>query len=185
MKKLFIAGHFYAQEYLLQEINKMQKALFHAKINWVPNENFHCTLKFLGNTPEEKIDDIKRAMIRAFSGVEKKEIQWNQLALFGSKYKPRVLWLGCKENTFLKDLHLCLKKELLLEGFEYDSQNFVPHVTLGRIKELNDKNSLNELIRHYDLIEFQKSILSELSLMESVLSSKGVLYNNLFTMSLS
>lgn len=185
MKKLFIASHFYAQKYLLQEINNMQKALFHAKINWVPSENFHCTLKFLGNTPEEKIDIIKKAMTKAFKGVGKKEIKWDQLVIFGSKYKPRVICLGCKENIFLKDLYLSLKKELILEGFEYDSQNFVPHITLARIKELNDKYALNKLIKDYDLIEFQSFVFSELSLMESILTPKGVVYNNLYTIPLS
>ena len=62
MKRLFAAIKVTPDENFLKIYYGLMKGLHFAKINWVKPENMHLTLKFFGETPEEKIELINNVI---------------------------------------------------------------------------------------------------------------------------
>ena len=146
MKRLFIAIKLISDNNLLKIYYSLKQALRHDKIRWIDPDNFHLTFKFLGNTPEDKIDiisDVIKKTIKAYSILN---IELNSTSVFGSSYEPRVIWFGIKDHKQLKSLAVELINNLDTAGFPKDRQNFVPHFTIGRITKIIDKQVFNHTI---------------------------------------
>jgi len=94
--------------------------------------NFHLTLRFIGEMPEETIPDIKQAMVEASESISSFEIMINHLGRFQKKNK-NILWLGSQTNSLLNQLHFNLDNQLEEKiHLTQTKQSFLPHVTLGR-----------------------------------------------------
>ena len=70
-------------------------------------------------------------------------------------------------------------------GFERDRQNFVPHLTIGRIKFIQDKNHFSRVIGGYKGQEFERMVVNEFELIESRLQPTGPVYTVLESFELS
>src|SRR5574341_1768844 len=62
------------------------------QLRWVRPEGIHLTLKFLGETPAEKVQAIKGALSGAVEGVAPHALALGALGTFGGR-SPRVLWI--------------------------------------------------------------------------------------------
>lgn len=177
MKRLFIAIPFVADHHFRNEWRNIRSNLTGENLKWIPEKNLHLTLKFLGITPNEKVPELARIIDNSFENIKPKLIHWNKIGVFGSKYKPKVIWLGCEEEDYFNNLYQSLKNKLEATGFVYDSQNFVPHISLSRIKNPINKEKLENLVNSYRDIELQTSEVNEIVLMESVFKPKGAEYS--------
>ena len=101
-------------------------------VRWVELEQYHITLKFLGDVHPEKLERVQRALDRVASSTPAFEVRMGGFGAFPTIRKPRVLWVGADPSPALR----CLKQDLewaLAEcGFEREMQAFHPHLTLGR-----------------------------------------------------
>jgi len=185
MKRLFIATKLKPDDNTLRIYNSMRRVLGYNKIRWVEPDNFHLTFKFLGNTPESKIPlviDVIKKTVETY-GIINMDI--NKVGIFGSRYNPRVIWLGIDENKQLKKLGLDLINNLDEVGFLKDRQNFVPHITVGRISKITDKQLFNSDIDKVKGAFLQQTIVDKIVLFESILSRKGPLYNEIYCTSMT
>jgi 2'-5' RNA ligase len=99
---------------------------------WIDPENYHITLRFIGDvdgrTAGEVIDALDRlANSQAFS------IKLNHLGTFGGD-KPRALFAGVEVNSTLTQLQAAQERVLQRLGLDPESRKFTPHVTLARLK---------------------------------------------------
>ena len=179
MKRLFIAVKLIPNDNLLKIYYSLQKALQHDYIRWVPPDNFHLTLKFLGNTPDEKISIISDVISKSVTSFKPINLELNHSGVFGSKYKPRVIWFGIRENKHLQKLGIELLNNLDDAGFPKDRQNFVPHLTVGRITKVMDKLLFNNEMEKLRNAFLQKIIVDRVILFESILTSKVPIYNEI------
>lgn len=185
MKRLFAAIELLPDKTFGDNLSELHNALKHERITWVSGHNFHLTLKFFGETSEEKIPAIKEALHSGTAGVPAFDICFNRMGIFGSVYNPKVIWLGAETNPALDQLFSQLKAELEKSGFAYDRQNFVPHLTLGRIRQISDKAAFQRVIGNYrDAFHLEQKIVS-LQLYESVLTPNGPVYTTLNTIHLN
>ncbi len=185
MKRLFIATKLKPDDNTLRIYNSMRRVLGYNKIRWVEPDNFHLTFKFLGNTPESKIPlviDVIKKTVETY-GIINMDI--NKVGIFGSRYNPRVIWLGIDENKQLKKLGLDLINNLDEVGFLKDRQNFVPHITVGRISKITDKQLFNSDIDKVKGAFLQQTIVDKIVLFESILSRKSPLYNEIYCTSMT
>lgn len=146
------------------------------RIKWVDPTNMHITLKFFGETNETRIHEIVQAVQNISNVTATFQLSVNNIGIFGSSYKPRVIWCEIEDNGDIKDLASGLSGEFEKIGFPDDRQNFVPHLTLGRIKELKHKRSFQTRIDQFKALYFQQFVVNELFLFESVLSKTGPVY---------
>jgi 2'-5' RNA ligase len=176
MKRLFVAIKILPQQRLLNTFYDLKKELKHEKINWVNEENLHFTLKFIGNTHAIDIQKVIEPLEDIALNTETFELEVEDLGVFGSRYKPRVIWAGIKKNTSLYELGENVLSGLDEAGFKRDRQNFVPHITLGRIKYIRNKNRLKEMVDRNRSKLFQKNLVKSFYLYESVLLKEGPSY---------
>ena len=181
MKRLFAAMELHPDKAFTDTLSKLQAALKRERITWVSSHNLHLTLNFFGETIEEKIQEIEEAMLQGAAGVPSFEICFDRTGIFGSSYNPKVIWLGAELNPALNKLFSQLKTELEKAGFAYDRQNFVPHLTLGRIREISDKAFFQQVIGDYREVFSLKQKIGSVQLYESVLTPKGPIYKTLYT----
>jgi len=179
MKRTFIAIKLQPTEDLQRMMDCLQKNLEYEKrnINWCRLDQMHLTLKFIGATPDEDIPKITNAMQTLSQRHSSFEMQFDRTGVFGSNRSPRVLWLGMKnEPKVLYDLANDVLDTFDSIGYPRDRQNFVPHVTLCRIKHLIDKDFFFKL---YNAIEQKPYIdikVKEFSFLQSFLNPDGARY---------
>ncbi|MEI7501031.1 MAG: RNA 2',3'-cyclic phosphodiesterase [Bacteroidota bacterium] len=176
MKRLFAALKIRPDFEFLLEYHKLMHELRYEQIKWVEEHNIHVTLKFFGGTEERKIPEICSVMKKRASATASIELKLSRLGIFGSSYAPRVIWVGIEPYTELSTLMQNIHCDLQTIGFELDSQNLVPHLTLGRIKLLHDKIIFNRTIDQYKPICSLPILISEIILFESILRHNGPEY---------
>ena len=104
-------------------------------MRWVAPEQFHYTLKFLGETPVEKVSGITAVARRIAAQHAPLSLTLAGLGAFPNPRRPQVLWVGAKEGVpVLTRLAESLEKELAGLGFPPENRRFNPHLTLARIK---------------------------------------------------
>lgn len=181
MKRLFAAIKIHPSASYISLFNEISSSLHHERIKWVEPENTHLTLKFFGETDENKIPAIQQAIETAVAQSEPFAIKIANTGIFGSRYDPKVIWFGIDKQDELKNLAQNIFTELAKCGWEKDRQNFVPHLTIGRIKELMDKLLFQRIISKYNTVEIQEEKVTEIILYESLLRRDGPLYVNVFS----
>lgn len=173
MKRLFIAIKINPEENLINIYKKLQRLLVYDSIRWCSYENLHLTLKFLGNTPTEKIPQIVDIVNEVNNSTEKHNIIMKGLGVFGSRYNPKVIWCGIEKNDQIIKAHKLLTENLKEVGIYPDNQNFVPHLTLARINNIRDKIAFTNFISSYKDVEIQNTLASDIYLYESKLQYKA------------
>ncbi|PID94238.1 MAG: RNA 2',3'-cyclic phosphodiesterase [Bacteroidetes bacterium] len=145
-------------------------------IVWTKPENYHLTLLFLGDIPEKYVSDILELMGAVAYDVDPFTLRVEKVGLFGSRYAPRVIWVGAQPTEILTTLHERLSKVMEEVGYVADRQNFVPHLTLGRIKKVADKKQLQRVLESQREALLYSGKVEEIVLYESVLSREGPIY---------
>jgi len=177
MKRLFIALPIHPDPQLIQLVASLKSDLRYDSINWVNITHLHLTLKFVGATKEETIPTIKQAMQRATDGIRPFNMAFDKLGVFGSSYNPRVIWIGLHHpNAMLNQLADKVLNEMDAIGFKRDRQNFVSHLTLGRIREIVDKPFFQQTLQRQPQVVFQQTEVYKIVLIESILNREGPSY---------
>ncbi|MEI8202123.1 MAG: RNA 2',3'-cyclic phosphodiesterase [Bacteroidota bacterium] len=183
-RRLFIAVEIPTDSMLIEHVATLQKLTRNDKIKWVELHNLHITLRFIGETPESLLKPIIKSLQNLSETYVSFECTLAKLGIFGSSYNPRVIWLGISGKEHFQALSLKINQALQLAGIEMDSRPFVPHLTLGRINQCNDKNNLREVVEKMSG-GFKKEIKVEaFHLIESKLTPKGPIYTKLHSIPL-
>jgi len=179
MKRLFIAVDIELLSEFQELTRQLQFDLRHDNIVWVKSGLQHLTLRFLGETPDFKIEPLVNAISNVANSTHPFELQLDKMGVFGSKHSPETLWYGFSEFSLFKNLFEKLEKELVQIGFQENYGNFVPHITIGRIKKVDNKKRFWETIEKLQP-QFTQSIpVTHLKLIQSKLTNDGPKYKTL------
>jgi 2'-5' RNA ligase len=157
-----------------------KKSLPDSHINWVDPDNFHITLKFLGEISSEQRDDVITVVKDISKNFSPFSFQIKGAGVFKNVKHPRVLWLGLEETKLFKNLFHSIESGLVPLGFAKESKPFNPHLTLARIKFLKDTVRLGQLIENYKGVNIDSIQVGSLIVYESLLQKKGAVYSELF-----
>ncbi|MEE8167648.1 MAG: RNA 2',3'-cyclic phosphodiesterase [Candidatus Hydrothermarchaeales archaeon] len=144
----------------------------------VKPENLHLTLNFLGEIPQEKIDDIYDVMKNSLK-TSPFNVDLHGLGAFPSVKRIRVIWVGFRENAdkFIQ-MNCDLEENLERLGFKREYR-FHPHLTIARVKSPRGKEELQALLEKYKDVNFGVLHVSKVELKKSVLTPKGPIYSTL------
>jgi 2'-5' RNA ligase len=105
-------------------------------IRWVPPENAHLTLKFLGDLEREAVPGVEAALAAVCARHGPFGVRLSgMLGAFPAERRASVLWAGISEGS--EDLSLLAADvEAALEplGFPAAGRPYRPHLTLGRAR---------------------------------------------------
>jgi len=149
------------------------------KPSWAKPENIHLTLKFLGDTETGKID----SMVNILEGIAGKsfgfEISVKGVGTFPAAGNPRVIWVGIEENKDMLQLYNNIEEGLATLGFEKERRDFKPHLTLGRIKFLNDRAGLKRGLEKVAGLNLARFAVAGFALFKSTLTPEGAIHTRL------
>jgi len=158
---------------------KLKKA--EADVKWVEPQNLHFTLKFLGEVPEERVEEVKAAVKRAISGFSPFKLELKGVGYFGSKSFLRVIWISGKSQEAVK---LMERLEEELKSFRPEEREKNLHLTLGRVRSGRGREELLKAISDLSETELGEFEVREVKLKESRLSPKGPQYRDIAVFSL-
>lgn len=179
--RLFLALDIADNEIVNEKLNLLKKKLNGNAINWAKPENMHLTLKFMGNTPAHKIGIYDEIFKQEAANTQVFSLKFKRLGIFGSSYQPKVVWVGFETNDEIESLASRVKSRLEAKGFPFDRQNFVPHITLGRIVNLHDKKYFFSIIDSLDNFPDDSITIDYMRLYNSELTENGPFYKPMGT----
>jgi 2'-5' RNA ligase len=168
---------------LSEQMGQLTRSLGDESIRWIKVSNIHLTLKFLGETPENKVDQIQQALGNIASRFSSFEMQIRNFGCFPNIRKPRVFWIGVHEPTgIIKKLHAAIETDLEGLGFSKEGRPFRAHLTLGRLRKHVPSSDLRDLTKHLETVqvgELGTEIVREVCLIRSILRPSGAEYTRL------
>lgn len=98
---------------------------------WIDRENFHITLRFIGDVDHRTADDL----INGLDRVHRTQFDLSLVGagLFGSR-KPHSIWAGVQPSPQLNALQADIERVCQRIGLPPEPRKFTPHVTLARLK---------------------------------------------------
>ena len=155
---------------------------------WVSAESLHITLKFVGEWPTERLEELKRAL----AGVrgQPAEITFSGAGFFPAPKSARVFWIGIQAGPELASLAAAIDTVTSALNIESEKRPFAPHLTLARTgsgrpqRMSSDRGNasfkrLQEKLPAMPAPAFGTMSPREFFLYESKLSPKGAQYTKL------
>ena len=159
----------------LAEIQRELRPITHT-VRWVAPESIHITLKFIGEAPETRLDEIHGAL----TGLTWKPftVTVHRVGFFPGNRSPRVFWAGMEAPT-MQGLAEEIDARMERLGFEKEKRAFRPHITLARAKDTRMDSSLVAGAGKFEEHEFGSFAVDRVFLFKSTLKSGGAVYDKL------
>jgi RNA 2',3'-cyclic 3'-phosphodiesterase len=143
---------------------------------WVVPESIHITLRFLGEIPDKRLDEIDAAL----TGLTWKPftITVHGVGFFPGTRSPRVFWAGMEAPT-MKGLAEQLDTRMERLGFEKEKRAFRPHLTMARAKGTRIDSSLVTAAAKYEEHDFGSFAVDRIFLFKSTLKPSGAVHEKL------
>ncbi|ASJ03609.1 2'-5' RNA ligase [Thermococcus profundus] len=146
-----------------------------AKIKFVERENFHVTLKFLGEIDEATAEEVKKALAEIAKKHKKHRAKVKGIGVFPNPNYVRVIWAGIENDEGIKAIANDVEREMRRLGFKKD-KDFVAHITIGRVKFVRDKLELAMALKDLANEDFGEFDVEAIELKKSTLTPKGPIY---------
>lgn len=184
MKKLFFAlnatdplATSFLPTYKKLRINADKRDL---TIKWVPADNYHITISFLGNRPAEQLPALEECLKGVCESFSPFDLKVEDIGAFASEHDARVLWLGIQNKKILNSLKNDLEYKLAANDLlqvQSDEKDYVPHLTFARLK---NPKSVKDMISPFKRKSFGKIHVNEVILYESKMQGLFPVYIPLF-----
>lgn len=184
MKRTFIAVKVEAGDKLRDLVTLLKAELKSESVRWVDTDHLHITLAFLGDTSDETINQVITILQNTCEEFGEINFRIKGLGVFRSINDPRVIWAGTESTEKLESLFKILQTGLESIAIRSEAREFKPHLTLGRVKWLKNKATLERLVDQFDKTIFNEVYVPEVILFESILQQSGPLYLPIFIASL-
>lgn len=145
--------------------------------NFTPKENFHLTLRFIGEATGQDIEFLKEAMTETALRNRKFTLVLDKIGFFPRGTRG-VLWAGVEQNAALVRIFSGLEKNLSKQGFPREKKGLSPHITLGR--EVEPFRGFREVQRKI-VVEKKTMLVTKISLMESVRIGPKLVYRPIYS----
>lgn len=148
-------------------------------VKWVPLDNFHVTLTFLGETPTEEIPLLEKALEQVCANFAPFDVKIDDVGAFSNEHDARVLWLGVQKKRRLQELKEQLESSLTEQNLLHhkDERDFSPHLTFGRLR---NPRSVKDMISPFKRKSFGKIHVNEIILYESKMQGIYPVYVPIF-----
>jgi RNA 2',3'-cyclic 3'-phosphodiesterase len=162
---------------------QLKPRLADAPVRWVPIENIHLTLKFLGDVSEKNLEILKKIMSKVISGTRPFVISVGGLGAFPKIQNPRVIWIGLEGPPELFSLQKSLELETARLGYSREERSFSPHLTLGRVSRSassRDIRLIADALMDFKIGFLGVARIDSVCLYRSELRPGGAAYTRLF-----
>jgi len=154
-------------------------------VRWVPKQNIHLTLKFLGNVSTTNLVVLENVLSSVVAQHHFFTVQVGGLGAYPKVRSPRVIWIGVETTPELIALQGAVDKETDRMGYPSERRPYSAHLTLGRVSRnatLQDVERIsNFLMEHKNVGVLGSILVRAVHLYRSDLRPDGAVYTRLFT----
>ncbi len=144
-------------------------------LRWVRPENFHVTLKFIGEAAGAELEDIK-AELRGVRPEGPVRATFRGLGYSWDARRRGVFWVTMEVTETMKMLAAQINRRLERLGMPAEERDFLPHLTLARFKRPNALPAIRAAVEEHQGREFGSLLAEEFHLIESKLGPGGSKY---------
>ena len=146
-------------------------------LRWVPPENLHFTLKFLGGITPPQLAGVVAAAREVAARTQRFSITLAGLGAFPSARRPRVVWVGVSSGAdHLVALAEHLDVVLRPAHASREDRPFRPHLTIARVRDAAPARDLSDEIGVLRELEWGSQTVGAILVMESHLRPSGAIY---------
>ncbi|MEA3335808.1 MAG: RNA 2',3'-cyclic phosphodiesterase [Chloroflexota bacterium] len=160
--------------------NRLQRDLPPKVVRWVRPGAMHLSLRFLGDTPSERVDAVIDGMKSATRGFTPFSLAVAGFGCFPNPRRARVLWAGVPQvPKGLTGLHRTTDLQMAKLGWSRERRAFTPHLTLGRVNKRvssQDLRVLEKVLSRTSAGQLGNIPVGELVLFRSQLQPGGAVY---------
>ena len=149
------------------DLNFMQGGIMGAR--WIDRENFHITLRFIGDIDDAMGRDIAEALEDA--AIQPFALSIKGIDVFGGN-KPHAIIARLAESPELIRLQASQERICQSVGLEPEGRKFIPHVTLARLRDA-DQRALRSFIESHALYHSRSFVVERFVLFSSKPSRGG------------
>lgn len=160
----------------LPEAVRQRLALVRAPLpgaRWIPPENMHVTLRFIGEVEPPVATDIDAALSRVTAPAF--DIRLAGLGTFGSRGRVRALWAGVEKSDALGHLQAKIEAACMNAGLAPEGRKFHPHITLARCKNVREELAA-EFVATYEGFDLPAIPVDAFTLYSSHMGRSGAVY---------
>lgn len=151
-----------------------------ADVAWVKPENFHLTLKFLGETPDAQLADIQAALDLTAAARAAFDLELRGMGCFPERGVPRVVWVGASTGRdALAALARDVESAMEELRFPRERREFAAHLTIGRVRGPRGTERLRRLVEAEAETGLGRCVVDEVRLYRSTLAPGDSIYEML------
>ena len=173
---------------ILERIDQMsldlRSRLEEIPVRWVPADNIHLTLKFLGNVSTANLEMLKEIMGNVVANHHECDISVGGIGAFPKTHNPRVIWVGMEVPQELISLQHNIEIETARLGYSREHRPFSPHLTFGRVSRnasSQDVRAIAEILDNYKVGFLGATRITSVYLYRSDLKPEGAVYTPIYT----
>jgi 2'-5' RNA ligase len=165
---------------LIDELTRLVDRLrVAAHLRWSAPHNFHITTKFIGEWPQERLDDVT-ARLKPLGCRRAIDLSIRGIGWLPNAHSPRILFVGIETSSELEQLASDTDSALAPLGVESETRKFSPHLTLARIKDAAiPLGPLRAVIGKLESLEFGRFTANSFHLYLSKTGPAGSIYTQL------
>jgi len=149
---------------------------------WARSDQFHLTLRFLGDVPADGVEDLKKSVGAVCRNVRPLFLRAEGVGFFPNPRSPRIIWVGIDDREGrLIDLQKQIETAVGQFSPDPGEKNFTGHATLGRLKNPRPAD-IRDLASRAQSLEkrlFGEWTAHEIEIIRSELSPVGARYTSL------
>jgi 2'-5' RNA ligase len=148
-------------------------------VRWVPGENIHLTIKFLGDVSLASLEMLTTMLQSEAARHPQFEFSVGGLGAFPTPRRPRVVWVGIEAPAELASLQRGVETEMARLGYAPEDRPFSPHLTLGRVTRnagSDDLHRLSQILETYKVGFLGVTRVQAIYLFRSDLQPSGAVY---------
>lgn len=167
------------QESIFALTSKIRQEYPKPGIRWVPINNIHLTLKFLGDVPLKNLELLKRSLACEINRLESFSIPFSKTGIFPNINKPRIIWIGFNHLQNMIELRELVEITASKLGFQTEGRPFFPHITLGRFSDNYSVTTIHSILSDLNALDlsFVDPVeINSIKIFKSDLKPKGPEY---------
>jgi 2'-5' RNA ligase len=146
------------------------------KAKFVPKDNIHITLKFIGEKRDNDISDIIETLKHSHDEIGTFSLHIKGVGAFPHSFAPKIIWVGAN-GPKIEELAQSIDDHMATLGIKKEQKPYKAHITFARVKSVYEKRDVNDIIQSLSDIEIGTQNVTSFSLVKSTLTPKGPIYS--------
>jgi RNA 2',3'-cyclic 3'-phosphodiesterase len=140
---------------------------------WVPPDNYHITLRFIGETPAYRAEEIDHALTALKA--RRFELTLAGVGTFAKSGRSTALWVGVERNERLDLLQSKIETALQRIGLDPERRRFAPHLSLARLDNAAE-GKVAAFVQANNLFRVEPVTVGHFTLFSSLLGKEQSVY---------